>query len=249
MNKISISYCICVWNESAELDLLLKRLIPNLGDVDEIIIQGDQGKVTDEVISVVRTAMKNPKVKYIEFPLKKNFANFKNNAIKNCTGEYIFLIDVDEQIHPAMLRNLKWLLFENRDIDVFYIPRVNIVNGITEQYIRDQRWNLSKSKIDESDYDSKDILKDYNIKENNPIDSFLEIDLINFPDYQGRLLKNNHGIYFKNKVHEKLTGHKIETYLPFRLETDSNKLTFDWSLFHIKTFERQKFQNNYYQTI
>lgn len=244
MNKISISYCISVWNEAKELDLLLKRLIPNLGDVDEIVIQGDQGKVTDEVISIVRTAMKDSRVKYIEFPLKKNFAVFKNNAIKNCSGEYIVLLDPDEIPHPRMLTNLKWLLFENREVDLFRVPRINVVIGITNEYVQEQRWNLVEIEIPKLDYDSKDILKMYGIKEKN---DKMQIKVVNPFDYQNRIFKQ--GIRYKTdvKVHEQLEGFKVWTDLPFQKEL-FNELDFNWSLFHVKQFEKQKSQNKFYET-
>lgn len=244
MNKISISFCICVWNEAKELDLLLKRLIPNLGDVDEIIIQGDQGKVTDEVISIVRGAMKDPRVKYLEFPLKKNFAEFKNNVIKNCSGEYCFLLDPDEIPHPRLLANLKFLLFENRDVEMFRLPRVNVVIGINEEYVREQRWNLVEIEIPKLDYDSKNILELYGIKEKK---DKLKVKVVNLPDSQARIFKQ--GIKYKTdvKVHEQLEGFKIWTDLPFKKEL-FNELDLDWSLFHVKQFERQKNQNKFYQT-
>lgn len=246
MNKISISYCICVWNESIELDLLLKRLIPNLGDVDEILIQGDQGRVTDDVISVVRGAMKDPRIKYIEFPLKKNFANFKNNAIKNCSGEYIFLIDPDEIPHPRMLANLKYLLFENREVDMFAVPRINIVQNLTREYLESQRWNLIKLSVPKLDYDSKGIFALYGIKEKK---DELEIDCVNFPDYQLRIFKNNGKIQYEStrKVHENLIGFGVWTTLPYRKEL-FNEADFDWSLFHVKQFSRQVSQNKFYET-
>lgn len=244
MNKIGISYCICVHNEADELELLLEQLILNLGDDDEIVIQGDQGKVTDEVISIVQRAMKCPIVKYIEFPLKKNFAEFKNNAIMNCSGEYIFLIDPDELPHPRLLANLKYLLFENREVDMFRLPRINIVQGINNDYVQEQRWNLVEIEIPKLDYDSKDILKIYGIEEKN---DKLQIKVINPFDYQCRIFKQ--GIKYKTdvKVHEQLEGFEVWTDLPFKKEL-FDELDFDWSLFHVKQFERQVKQNNFYST-
>ena len=48
---MKISYCTSVWNEHNELDALLRVLIQSIDDIDEIVIQGDQGKVTPEVLS------------------------------------------------------------------------------------------------------------------------------------------------------------------------------------------------------
>lgn len=245
MNKMPISFCICVWNESKELDLLLKRLIPNLQDVDEIVIQGDQGKVTDEVISIVRTVMKDPRIKYLEFPLKKDFAAFKNNAIKNCSGDYIVLLDPDEIPHPRLLANLKYLLFENREVDLFRLPRVNVVIGVTNEYVQEHRWNLVEIEIPKLDYDSKNILTLYGIKEKK---DQLKVKVVNPFDWQERIIKNNKKIFYEGIVHEKFKGHSIETNLPVQLE-NFNELDLTWCLFHIKMLNRQKKQNEFYEQI
>ncbi len=217
-----------------------------MGDVDEIVIQGDQGKVTDEVISVVRGAMKDPRSKYLEFPLKKNFANFKNNAIKNCSKEVIFLIDPDEIPHPRMLANLKFLLFENREVEMFAVPRINIVQNLTKEYSKSQNWELRKIEIPKLDYDSKGILALYGIKENK---DRLEVEMVNLPDYQLRIFKNNGKIQYESErtVHEKLIGYKIWTPLPIKKEL-FNEIDLDWSLFHVKQFARQQNQNKFYET-
>lgn len=247
-NKISISYCICCWNEHVELSLLLKKLMKFLNEEDEIVIQGDQGKVTDEVVSVVRTALKDTRVKYVEFPLNKDFSTFKNNAFKHCEKDYIYLIDPDEIPHPKMLENLKFLLFENTDVDVFRIPRINIVQGLNSEYSKSQGWNVQKIPVPKLDYDSKEILSIYGIKENNAIEGKLDIEVVNPFDWQSRLLKNHVGIKYINPVHEVLTGYKILTDLPTTYE-HFKEFDFTWCLFHVKKLERQKFQNNFYQTI
>mgnify|MGYP000452718567 CR=1 FL=1 len=240
MNEISISYCIACWNEHEELARLLPRLIQNLGKEDEIIIQGDEGKVTDEVMDVIREYCSY--IQYFEFPLNKDFASFKNSLISEATKDYIFLLDPDEIPHPRMLQNLKWLLFENREIDVFRIPRVNIVQNITEQYVREQRWNLVRVQVPKSDYDSKNILEMYGIQ-----DEFIEV--VNPFDPQSRIFKNN-GIKYHSdiKVHEQLINFKMRAEFPTKKEL-FDELDFDWSLFHIKQFEKQQRQNKFYETI
>ena len=187
-------------------------------------------------------------MKYLEFPLNKDFATFKNNAFKHCEKDYIFLIDPDELPHPKMTEYLKALLFENREVDMFKIPRVNIVQGLTREYSKEQGWNVHKIKIPKLDYDSKEILAIYGIKEKDARKGELEIEVVNFPDPQFRLFKNHLGIKYENKVHEVLTGHKIRTTLPITME-NFNELDFTWCLFHVKQIERQITQNEFYQTI
>lgn len=64
---------------------------------------------------------------------------------------------------------------------------------------------------------------------------------INYPDYQLRIVKLNQGIRWKNKVHEELEGHQHCHFLP----TDND----DFCLFHRKDIDRQKKQNEFYQSL
>ncbi len=88
-----ISFCITVCNEHFELDRLLKQLFRYIDNTDQIVVQGDQGNVTDEVISVLSKYKKDERFVYVEYPLNKDFATFKNNALKHCTKDWNFLID------------------------------------------------------------------------------------------------------------------------------------------------------------
>lgn len=64
--------------------------------------------------------------------------------------------------------------------------------------------------------------------------------IINHPDLQSRVYKNSENIFWKNRVHEQITGYKIYSSLP---------INSDWDLLHIKSLERQEKQNNYYNTL
>jgi hypothetical protein len=66
------------------------------------------------------------------------------------------------------------------------------------------------------------------------------LPIINWCDYQTRLYRNTPEIKWKNPVHEVITGHKQFTLLP---ETD------ELSLIHHKTIEKQRKQNNFYNTL
>ena len=67
------------------------------------------------------------------------------------------------------------------------------------------------------------------------------IPIINYPDYQVRIYKNIPEIYWEGKVHETLNIKKEVVCLPYGTE--------DWVLYHPKQIERQKKQNNYYDTL
>ena len=182
-----ISYAIPVHNEHVELNRLLNQLIENITSGDEIVIQGDQGHVTDEVISVIHKYLRLAFVKYIEYPLNKDFATFKNNLFKNCKCDYIFQIDADEYLSEYLIKNVHDLIRENIDVDAFAIPRKNTVIGITDEYVKSQGWWI------------------------NIIDG----ERVNcWPDYQIRLFQNKSAIRLSNSVHERLVGYKNIGTLP-----------------------------------
>lgn len=210
----TLSFAICVHNEHEELKRLLDQLIPALEPEDEIVIQGDQGKVTEEVVSIIHSALKNSAISYIEYPLKKDFSAFKNNLFKNCSKDWIFMIDADEFLGENLLYVIKDLILINPDVDCYAVPRINTVEGIDDNYIRQMRWRK---------------------------DRLFNLDVINFPDHQFRILKNNGEIRYQNKVHEVLHGQKMLALIP----DDS----LEWCLMHPKSFEKQLSQNQFYKTI
>ena len=218
MTKISISYAIPVWNEHEEISRLLAQLFDQIGDDDEVVVQGDQGKVTDKVISVLHPYKRDKRFVYIEYPLKKDFATFKNNLFKNCSKDYIFQIDADEQLTDMLMFNVKNIIAEN-NVDCYSFPRKNVVYGITPEYAQSRGWNLME------------------------IDGEV---INNFPDRQWRLWKNHIGVYLISSVHEQLFGMKTVAHIPHLDE--NGQITFDWCILHHKSMERQIKQNNFYNT-
>lgn len=62
--------------------------------------------------------------------------------------------------------------------------------------------------------------------------------IINYPDYQSRIIKNKPEILWKGSVHERIVGYKTSVELPAGYE-----------LLHPKTIERQERQNQFYNTL
>jgi glycosyltransferase involved in cell wall biosynthesis len=175
----SISYAITACNEHVELDKLLNQLSSSIRDEDEIVVQMDI-TATDEVKAVVN------KYKLMNYfhPLNKDFATFKNNLKSLCTKDYIFQIDADEYLSEDLLIYLPAILEDNSSVEMFSIPRINTVEGLTEQHIRQWGW-----RVDERGW-------------------------VNYPDYQNRILKNKPEIHWVNKVHEKIIGARTTTEIP-----------------------------------
>lgn len=171
----SISYAITACNEHRELSFLLDILRNNIRQEDEIVIQLDTN-ATQEVRDIAKD--------YIEFPLNKDFASFKNNLSKYCSKEFIFQIDADEYIHPWFIESLPKILIYNPTVEVLLVPRINTVSGLTDEHIQKWGWNIN------------------------------EKGWVNFPDYQWRIWKNNNKIKWINKVHERLDGFKEFSPLP-----------------------------------
>jgi len=144
-----ISIAITVCNEHKELETLLDYLQERaLSPEYEIIIQIDKDNHTDDVIGVIV----NRGIKHHFFPLNKDFATYKNELIKHCSGEYIFQVDADELPNVELLNMLPDILTNNPDVDVYLVPRINTVSGITEEHIQKWRWNVEDDRINFPDY-------------------------------------------------------------------------------------------------
>ena len=183
---MKISYAITVCNEHKELDKLLSFLFEHKRKEDEVIVQRDNGNATEEVWDVCERfeSKRALEYKHCSHALNKNFAQYKNNLNKQCSGDWIFQIDADEIPNEYLIQSLPYILEANPDTEAYWVPRVNTVAGITESHI--QKWGW---RVDEKGW-------------------------VNFPDYQWRIYKNNGKIKWKNKVHEVLEGYKTLTALP-----------------------------------
>jgi len=186
--NINISYAIPVCNEHVELEKLLLFLTSHIDKNDEIIVQCDQGNTTPEVYKVLElfkapSGLSNP-LQVIEFPLNGHFSNFKNNLKDHCSGDWIFQIDADEVPHEGLITNLKTILESNTTVEMLLVPRVNTVNGLTQEHIQQWGW-----RVDGNGW-------------------------VNYPDSQYRIWKNKPEIQYKNKVHEVLEGYSNFASLP-----------------------------------
>ncbi len=144
----SISYAITACNEHVELERLLDILHNNIRPEDEIMLQLDN-TATPEVKKIAEKYNVGTTYEYhrIYFSLDNDFASFKNNLSKHCTRDYVFQIDADEYPHPHLLASLPSILEYNSNIDVFLTPRINTVDGLTEQHIKGARMRCNSLPI------------------------------------------------------------------------------------------------------
>jgi glycosyltransferase involved in cell wall biosynthesis len=177
---MKISYAITVCNEIKEIKKLIPILLDNKRDKDEIVVLFDKQNGTAEVWSYLQ----NQSIKSIAKSFKHHFADWKNKLTEYCNGDYIFQIDADEYPHETLIEKLPEILEGNPDNDVYLVPRVNTVEGLTEQHIQKWGWRVSNK------------------------------GWVNWPDYQWRIWKNKPEIKWINKVHERLDGFLSYAPLP-----------------------------------
>lgn len=144
---MTISYAITACNEHAELERLLEVLNKHLRPEDEIVVQMDI-TATEEVKAVVS---KHKLMSYFH-PLNKDFATFKNNLSNLCTKDFIFQIDADEYPNEDLLINLSAILDNNSTVDVFLVPRINTVEGLTENHIKRWGWKVENDRVNFPDF-------------------------------------------------------------------------------------------------
>lgn len=182
---MQISYGVTVSNEIVEIQNLIERLSTNKRVEDEIVIQFDSSTATIPVVEYLNECVINAKIqKLVSFPLNGDFGQFKQHLNQNCSGDWIFQLDADEDLDSTLIQNLHTILEENPEIDMFWLPRINIVNGVTPDDIQKWGWNIS------------------------------EQGWVNYPDVQGRLYRNKQSIFWAGKVHEKIQGYESYSIFP-----------------------------------
>jgi len=175
---MKISYAITVCNELVEIQKLLPYLQNLIRKEDEIVILYDKKNGNKKVEEYLRgNSVDNKKFSWVSKNFKGHFADWKNQLNKLCKGDYIFQIDADEIPNEILIQNLPTILEANSSVDVYHVPRVNTVKGLTDKHIKEWRW-----RVDEKGW-------------------------VNWPDYQMRVYKNKPEIKWRNKVHEVLEGH------------------------------------------
>lgn len=152
---MKISYAIPVHNERNELERLINHLTKYKRPEDEIVIQYDEGNTTQEVFELleeIKDFSGINSIKIIGFPLNRDFASFKNNLKSNCEGDWIFQIDADELPSAYLIENLFDILKNNPMIDIFWVPRINTVDGLTESHIKKWGWRVENGRVNFPDY-------------------------------------------------------------------------------------------------
>jgi len=181
---MKISYAITVCNEYEEIQKLISTLLLNIREEDEIVVLFDKKSGTAEVWEYLIELRKHEYIKLTPKTFKNHFADWKNYLTTLCVGDYIFQIDADEIPHEILLGYLPEMLENNPNNEVYLVPRVNTVEGLTDEHIKKWGW-----KVDDKGW-------------------------VNYPDYQWRIWKNKPDIKWVNKVHERLEGFRTYATIP-----------------------------------
>ena len=178
---MKVSYGITVHNEQKELERLLSKLLVGIDDEDEVVICVDGNH--EGVKDVIKLYSIDSRVIHYDRKLDGNFADHKNSVIEKSSGDYIFHIDADEYPHEILLKQLKQIL-EINDVDLIWIPRVNTIDGMTEEHIKKWGWRVTENRW------------------------------VNYPDYQARVFRNHKDIRWTRPLHEHIVGCKTYAHLP-----------------------------------
>ena len=180
-----ISYAITTHNEAEEINRLLEFLVHKTDPEDEIVILDDySNEETQQVFQSWTQQYGDVKtIKIEQRALNKDFSAQKNYLTSMCKGSYIINIDADEIPHETLISQVKQVL-EINDVDLIWVPRINTVDGITEQHIKQWGWNVN------------------------------EKGWVNYPDYQARIYRNVDYIKWIKPVHERIEGAKTFSHLP-----------------------------------
>jgi len=183
---INVTYAITVCNELEEITKLIDFLKNKIDKDDEILIQYDENSATKPVKDylTIISQLHNSNIKVISYPLNNDFASFKNNLKDNASGIFIFQIDADEIPSEDLMENIKDIIEYNKDVDLFFVPRINTVEGLTKEHIKKWKWQVN------------------------------ELGWVNFPDYQTRLYRRTSEIQWQGKVHERIEGYNTLSVLP-----------------------------------
>ena len=179
---MKISYSILVHNEDETFEKLLQRLIEYKQPQDEIVVLDDYSD-NEKTKAILDYFHSTDNIKLEQRNLLHDFATQKNYLKNMCTGDYSFNLDADEMISHWFMKEIHGIL-EGNEVDLIYLPRINTVDGITEQHCRMYGYTMN------------------------------EKGWINYPDWQGRIFRNRPNIRWEKPVHERLTGFQTYAHLP-----------------------------------
>jgi hypothetical protein len=154
---MKISYAVTVCNEEAELQNLLQRLLKFKKPQDEIVILFDSKNGTKGVEDYLRShsVTSDSGFTWYSDEFKGHFADWKNKLNTLCSGDFIFQIDADEYLPDNFIELIHEILETNPEVDLYYVPRINTVSGLTQEHIQRWGWRVENGKVNYPDYQTR----------------------------------------------------------------------------------------------
>lgn len=215
---MNISYLVTCHNEVVELERLLSQLYSAISKTDDEIVILDDFSTNQETIKVLNKA-KQFGITVVQHALDGNFGEHKNYGSKRCVKTFVCQLDADEYLSQSLLENMHEIIESNPSVELYRLPRVNIVRNATTDDAKKWGWHITK------------------------LPEFGDLPIINWGnvgnggDYQSRIYKNTEKIKWHKPLHETIMGASFVAQLPKEV---------DYAIIHDKTIERQRNQNEFY---
>jgi len=187
----NISYLITCHDETKTLRNLFNRLDQHIDKENDEVIILDDFSDNEETKKILSEASNQDYVCLYQHALERDYGSHKNYGTKLCKNSWIFQLDGDENPSTTLLLNIKEIIDENSDVELFTVPRINDFRGVSHDHAKQWGWRLT------------------------PSPSCKNRLIVNWPDYQGRCYRNiPDKIKWNRRLHEKLEGYTKFSALP-----------------------------------
>lgn len=190
---MKLSYLITCKTEN--IRPLVERILKYKDKEDNIVILVDYNRalIPFDLIKLLGLEnFTNNGIYFVSHNLDNDYGHHKNAGIAHCGNDtnFIFQIDADELPSETLLLNIKDIIAANPTKELFFIPRINDFQGVTETHAKQWGWKLTPS----NECNGRNV--------------------VNFPDHQGRIFRRNPNIQWAGRLHERIQGHAEHAFLP-----------------------------------
>lgn len=195
---MKISFLISSHNEGSILSKVVDQIgsfLQKEGNQDEMVILDDFS--TDPVtLAIFDELAALPRTNVIRHNLEGDFGAHKTFGSRKCVGDYIVQLDADEYLSDGLAKNIHELIEANPEVDLYRVPRVNLLHGMTMEDARKWGWHVSY------------------------LPEFLGIPVINWHngDRQSRIYRNDPVIHWTKRLHESIVGASTVAELPLEVD-------------------------------
>lgn len=173
---MKLSYAVTVCDEFIEVQRLLNQLISQKYPQDEIVVLVDLNKniPTSELLGYLHKLSSSNHITLLEDRFNNHFADWKNKLTQACTGDFIFQIDADEYLPDEFIDLIHEVLEANPEVDLYYVPRINTVSGLTEEHIQKWGWRVQNGRVNYPDYQTRIYRNNQVVKWRNKVHEVIE---------------------------------------------------------------------------